>query len=154
MPLSALVSTGLGEIELAARVVNADAIFWNALDESHLLALQGVVDAGSFRGAAERLGYSQGSVSAQIGARGAPPPRREPRSPALRARSTACAWPAAPANAEYGAGAAGRQRVADRTGRGNQALLPPIADLRCAVARLTRLRITASEQRSRCAISR
>ena len=36
----ALVSPGLGEIELAARVVNADAIFWNALDESDLLALQ------------------------------------------------------------------------------------------------------------------
>jgi len=36
----ALVSPGLGEIEFAARVVNADAIFWNALDESDLLALQ------------------------------------------------------------------------------------------------------------------
>jgi hypothetical protein len=36
----ALVSPDLGEIELAARVVNADAIFWNALDESDLLALQ------------------------------------------------------------------------------------------------------------------
>lgn len=36
----ALVSPGLGEIELAARIVNADAIFWNALDESDLLALQ------------------------------------------------------------------------------------------------------------------
>jgi hypothetical protein len=36
----ALVSPGLGEIELSARIVNADAIFWNALDESDLLALQ------------------------------------------------------------------------------------------------------------------
>jgi hypothetical protein len=36
----ALVSPGLGEIEFAARIVNADAIFWNALDESDLLALQ------------------------------------------------------------------------------------------------------------------
>jgi hypothetical protein len=36
----ALVSPGLGEIELSARVVNADATFWNALDESDLLALQ------------------------------------------------------------------------------------------------------------------
>lgn len=36
----ALVGPGLGEIELSARIVNADAIFWNALDESDLLALQ------------------------------------------------------------------------------------------------------------------
>jgi hypothetical protein len=36
----ALVSPGLAEIELAARIVNADAVFWNALDESDLLALQ------------------------------------------------------------------------------------------------------------------
>jgi hypothetical protein len=36
----ALVSPGLAEIELAARVINADAVFWNALDESDLLALQ------------------------------------------------------------------------------------------------------------------
>jgi hypothetical protein len=36
----ALVSPGLAEIELSARIVNADAIFWNALDESDLLALQ------------------------------------------------------------------------------------------------------------------
>jgi hypothetical protein len=36
----ALVSPGLGEVELSARIVNADAIFWNALDESDLLALQ------------------------------------------------------------------------------------------------------------------
>jgi hypothetical protein len=36
----ALVSPGLGEIELSARVINADAIFWNALDESDLPALQ------------------------------------------------------------------------------------------------------------------
>jgi hypothetical protein len=36
----ALVSPGLGEIELSARIVNADATFWNALDESDLLALQ------------------------------------------------------------------------------------------------------------------
>jgi hypothetical protein len=36
----ALVSPGLGEIEFSARIVNADATFWNALDESDLLALQ------------------------------------------------------------------------------------------------------------------
>lgn len=36
----ALMSPGLGEIELSARIVNADAIFWNALDGSDLLALQ------------------------------------------------------------------------------------------------------------------
>lgn len=36
----ALVGPGLGEIELSARIVNADAVFWNALDESDLLALQ------------------------------------------------------------------------------------------------------------------
>jgi hypothetical protein len=36
----ALVSPGLGEIELSARIVNADATFWNALDEGDLLALQ------------------------------------------------------------------------------------------------------------------
>jgi hypothetical protein len=36
----ALVGPGLGEIELSARIVNADAIFWKALDESDLLALQ------------------------------------------------------------------------------------------------------------------
>lgn len=36
----ALVGPGLGEIELSARVINADATFWNALDDSDLLALQ------------------------------------------------------------------------------------------------------------------
>jgi DNA-binding transcriptional LysR family regulator len=40
----------------------------SGVEVRHLRALQGVVEAGSFRGAAERLGYSQGSVSAQIGA--------------------------------------------------------------------------------------
>lgn len=39
-----------------------------AVEVRHLLALQGVVEAGSFRGAADRLGYTQGSVSTQIGA--------------------------------------------------------------------------------------
>lgn len=36
----ALVSPGLGEVEMTARIVNADAVFWTALDESDLLALQ------------------------------------------------------------------------------------------------------------------
>lgn len=36
----ALVSPGLGEVELSARIVDADPIFWAALDESDLLALQ------------------------------------------------------------------------------------------------------------------
>ncbi len=36
----ALVSPGLGEIELSARIVSADAHFWNALDEGDLMALQ------------------------------------------------------------------------------------------------------------------
>ncbi len=36
----ALVSPGLGEIELSAQIVNADATFWKALDDSDLLALQ------------------------------------------------------------------------------------------------------------------
>ncbi len=36
----ALLSPGLGEVELSARIVNADAAFWSALDESDLLALQ------------------------------------------------------------------------------------------------------------------
>jgi DNA-binding transcriptional LysR family regulator len=40
----------------------------SGVEVRHLRALRGVVEAGSFRGAAERLGYSQGSVSAQIGA--------------------------------------------------------------------------------------
>ena len=47
----ALVSPGLGEIELSARIVNADAIFWNALDEGDLLALAGL-DGGAGRGPA------------------------------------------------------------------------------------------------------
>lgn len=36
----ALVSPGLAEVELSARIVDADATFWTALDESDLLALQ------------------------------------------------------------------------------------------------------------------
>lgn len=36
----ALIGPGLGEIELSARIVNADAAFWNALDGSDLLAFQ------------------------------------------------------------------------------------------------------------------
>jgi len=36
----ALTSPGLGEIELSARIVNADATFWNALDEGDILLLQ------------------------------------------------------------------------------------------------------------------
>lgn len=40
----------------------------SGVEVRHLLALQGVVEEGSFRAAAERLGYTQGSVSAQIGA--------------------------------------------------------------------------------------
>ncbi|GEP53738.1 hypothetical protein [Reyranella soli] len=36
----ALMSPGLGDVELSARIVNADALFWTALDESDLLALQ------------------------------------------------------------------------------------------------------------------
>lgn len=36
----ALTSPGLGEIELSARIVNADAIFWSALDEGDILQLQ------------------------------------------------------------------------------------------------------------------
>jgi DNA-binding transcriptional LysR family regulator len=40
----------------------------SGVEVRHLQALEGVVEEGSFRGAAERLGYTQGSVSAQIGA--------------------------------------------------------------------------------------
>ncbi len=40
----------------------------SGVEVRHLQALQGVVEEGSFRGAADRLGYTQGSVSAQIGA--------------------------------------------------------------------------------------
>jgi DNA-binding transcriptional LysR family regulator len=40
----------------------------SGIEVRHLQALRGVVEEGSFRGAAERLGYTQGSVSAQIGA--------------------------------------------------------------------------------------
>lgn len=36
----ALVSPGLADIELSARIVDADSIFWTALDEGDLLALQ------------------------------------------------------------------------------------------------------------------
>jgi hypothetical protein len=36
----ALTSPGLGEVELSARIVNADATFWNALDEGDILLLQ------------------------------------------------------------------------------------------------------------------
>jgi DNA-binding transcriptional LysR family regulator len=39
----------------------------SGIEVRHLQALRGVVEEGSFRGAAERLGYTQGSVSAQIG---------------------------------------------------------------------------------------
>lgn len=38
----------------------------SGVEVRHLQALQGIVEEGSFRGAAERLGYTQGSVSAQI----------------------------------------------------------------------------------------
>ena len=40
----------------------------SGVEVRHLQALQGVVEARSFRGAAERLGYTQGSISAQISA--------------------------------------------------------------------------------------
>jgi DNA-binding transcriptional LysR family regulator len=41
---------------------------WPGIELRHLIALQAVVSAGSFNGAAARLGYSQSAVSAQIGA--------------------------------------------------------------------------------------
>ena len=39
---------------------------WAALEVRHLRALQSVVAAGSFHGAAAHLGYTQSAVSAQI----------------------------------------------------------------------------------------
>jgi DNA-binding transcriptional LysR family regulator len=55
-------------MEWRCETLRAVRALLSGVEVRHLLALQGVVEAGSFRGAAERLGYSQGSVSAQIGA--------------------------------------------------------------------------------------